>query len=41
MENKSDISLTKEVIVSLDLMFRKINNEVKTEEEKIAILEIL
>jgi hypothetical protein len=40
MENKSDITLTKEVVVSLDLMFKKINNLSDTK-EKIAILEIL
>jgi hypothetical protein len=40
MENKSDISLTKEVIVALNLMFKKIN-ELKDIQEKVAFLEIL
>jgi hypothetical protein len=40
MDNKSDITLTKEVVVSLDLMFKKINSLSNTK-EKIAILEIL
>jgi hypothetical protein len=41
MEDKSDITLTKEVIVSLKLILEKIKTKIIDKKEKLAILEIL
>ncbi|MCP4524176.1 MAG: hypothetical protein GY828_08210, partial [Candidatus Gracilibacteria bacterium] len=41
MENKNTISLTKEVIVSLEILLGKIHSDINTKQEKIAVLEIL
>jgi hypothetical protein len=41
MENKSDISLTKEVIISLKIILEKIKTKISDKKEKLAILEIL
>lgn len=41
MENKNEISLTKEVIISLQIMLEKIHSKIQEKQQKIAALEVL
>jgi hypothetical protein len=41
MEDKGDLTLTKEVILSLEVILDEIKNKITDKKEKLAILEIL